>query len=204
MDSKFELLRERAFEILLVAGFDPQNIWVNRYELILEAELKNVFDRVTFNAIGYRGAREFITEQRLQQQDAFICNEWGLFLLNTDSLTDMKFQEHTYPDRKYFNKESAEEANIFYNGNLSFIVNNLVEHQGVRTDKFKIIISVADRQKYGMSGIMEMEDNYLILTGSKNIYFNLDLPRKTDWKDSTIRLRLRLSGLLCKNACIIT
>jgi hypothetical protein len=204
MDSKFELFRQRAFKILSAAGFDVQNTWVSQYELILEAELKNVFDRVAFTAIGYRGAREFITEIRLQQQDVFICNEWGLFLLNTDAPSDIKFEEHTYPDREYFDKESAEEADIFYNADLSFVVNNLVVHPGVRTDKFKRFISVDDRKELGISGLVEMEDNYLILTGSKNIYFNLDLPRKTDWKDSTMRLRLRLRGLLCMNACIIT
>ena len=204
MDSKFELFRQRAFKILSVSGFDVQNILVNQYELILEAELKNVFDRVTFNAIRYRGGREFITEVRLQQQDAFICNEWGLFLLNTDGLTDIKFEEHTYPDREYFDKESAEEADIFYNADLSFIVNNLIVHPGMRTDKFKRFVSVDDRKELRISGLVEMEDNYLVLTGSKDIYFNLDLPRKTDWKDSTVRLRLRLNGLLCRNACIIT
>ncbi len=205
MDRKFEQFRQRAFKILAAAGgLNLENIWASQYELILEAELKDVFDRVTFNAIGYRGAREFITEVRLQQQDAFICNEWGLFLLNTDGLTDIKFEEHTYPDREYFDKESAEEADIFYNADLSFIVNNLIVHPGMRTDKFKRFVSVDDRKEFGISGLVEMEDNYLVLTGSKNIYFNLDLPRKTDWKDSTVRLRLRLKGLLCRNVCIIT
>lgn len=204
MDSKFELFRQRAFKILSAAGFDVKNILVSQYDLILEAELKNVFDRVTFNAIGGRSAREFITEIRLQQQDVFICNEWGLFLLDTDAPSDIKFEEHTYPDREYFDKKLAEEADIFYNADLSFIVNSLIVPPGVRTDKFKRFISVDDRKELGISGLVEMEDNYLILTGTKNIYFNLDLPRKTDWKDSTIRLRLRLRGLLFRNMSIIT
>lgn len=204
MDSKFELFVQRTYKILMAAGFDPQNILASQYELILEAELKNVFDRVTFKANGNRGAGEFITEVRLQWQDAFVCNEWGLFLLNTDSLMDIKFQEHTYPDRRFFTKESAEEADIFYNADLSFIVNNVIVHPGVRTDKFRKFAPVETRKELGISGLVEMEDNYLMLTGSKNIYFNLDLPRKTDWKDSTIRLRLRLKGLLCRNATIIT
>lgn len=202
MNSRFEQFRQRPFEI--GPGYDPQNIWASQYELILEAELKNVFDRITFRAIGYPGAREFITEVRLQPQDAFICNEWGLFLLNTDGPTDIKFEEHTYGDREYFDKESAEEADIFYNADLFFIVNNLIVHPGVRTDKFKRFVGINDRKKYGMSGLVEIEDDYLMLSGWKNIQFNLDLPRKTDWKDSTIRLRLRLKGLLCRNACIIT
>ena len=44
MDSKFELFRQRAFKILSAAGFDVKNILVSQYDLILEAELKNVFD----------------------------------------------------------------------------------------------------------------------------------------------------------------
>lgn len=155
---------------------------------------------VIFPAIGYRGARKFITEIRLEQQDMFVCNEWGLFLLNTDGDNDIKFEEHTWPDPVYFDEEQAKEAGIFYNADLSFVVNNLIALPGVRTDKFRKYVSVIERRELGVSGLEEISGGTLLLSGSKNVYFKLDLPRKTDWKDSEMRIRLRLRGILFRNA----
>jgi hypothetical protein len=204
MESNFELFFKRALVILSTMGVDAENVLANQYELILEADLKTVEDRVVFQAIGSRGSREFITEVKLMPQDIFVCNEWGLFLLNTDGERDVKFEEHTFPDRQYFDTRTAVEAEIFYNADLSLVVNNFIAVRGVRTDKFKVYKGVHSRRNCGMSGLIDIEDGYLWLDGSKNVYFDLDLPRKIDLKDSTLRLRLRLGGILFHNASIIT
>jgi hypothetical protein len=202
--SKFELLRDTALEVLGWSGFDVRHLPVCQYELILESEFREGDDMIRFSATG---EEEFITEIRLWRQDVFVCNEWGLFLLNTDGKSDAGFEEHTYPDREYFSDETADEAGIFYHANLSFVVNNLITISGVRTDRFKKYISVYQRRNDGVSGLREIEGGCLVLTGSKNIYFNLDLPRKIHFEDSemrTMRLRLRLGGVLVRNACIVT
>jgi hypothetical protein len=206
METKFELLKKAAIKVASQWGIDLVTIYANEYKLILEAELKGLYDddRVSFQAIRRPGSKQFITEIRLAQQDIFICNEWGLFLLNTSGEEDITFEEHTYPDKDYFDKKSEEEAEIFYNGNLSLVVNNLIVVPGVRTDKFKVYRGVEKRREYGLSGLVGIEDGYWILIGSKNIYFHLQLPRKTNWMDSPIRLRLRLKGILFRNATITT
>ena len=204
MKSKFEVFRERAFRILTENGFDLSGISSCQYELILEAAVDGIVDRVVFWANDWWGSDNFITEIRLRPQDAFICNRMGLFLLNTDGPSDIKFEEHTFPDRKYFSEEVADEANIFYNGKLSFVVNNFIVQEAEATDIFKSSISVTDRRNFRVQELSEIDGDYLILSGSKNIYFSLDLPRKTNWKGSTMRLRLRLGGLLWRNATIIT
>jgi hypothetical protein len=204
MESKFELFKKRASGIVFAMGADPRNVSASQYQLILEADLKMGMDRVMFPAIGWRGSREFITEVRLMQQDMFVCNKWGLFLLNTDGRSDVKFEEHTYPDPQYFDKESRDEAEIFYNADLSFVVNNFIEVPAVRTDRFKVYVDVKTRRNIGIYDMVEMEDHYLVLIGSKNVYFNLDLPRKLNLNGSTMRLRLRLDGLLFQGANIIT
>lgn len=193
---------KKAVDILSMAGFDVQNNYASQYELILEANLRTRQDRVVFRAI--EDNFQFITEIRLHMQDIFICDEWGLFLLNTDGKDDIKFEEHTFPDPQYFDKEWAEEAGIFYNADLSFVVNNAIVLPGLRTDRFKDYRTCIERRIYNLSGLLEIEDGCLVLNGSKNIYFNLDLPRETDLKDSTFRLRLRLKGLLFRNASMIT
>jgi hypothetical protein len=203
MESKFEVFKKEAFGLVRKMGIDPLATMACQYELILESELRLVVDRVVFQAIGYRGGDECITEVRLKQQDLFVCNEWGLFLLNTDMASDVKFDEHTYPDPRYFRKKDVEEAGIFYNADLSFVVNNLIVLPGVKTDRFKVYRDVAKRKEDGISGLHEIEDGPLLLTGSKNINFTLHLPRKTDWMDSPIRLRLRLRGILFMNATMV-
>jgi hypothetical protein len=148
--------------------------------------------------------KDFITEVRLMNQDIFVCHEWGLFLLNTYGESDIEFKQHTFPDRKYFTKEMAAEAEIFYNADLSFVVNNLIVLPGVRTDRFRQYRSAIEWAGIGMLALQEVPDNGLLLLGHKNLYFRLDLPRKTNWESSETRLRLRLSGILFKNAGIIT
>lgn len=209
MESKFELFRKKAFDLLLQSGISPENIDACNYELILEAGLDGVTDRVLFKVLnfGYRHPDAFITEIRLNMQDIFIFNEWGLFLLNTDGPMDIKFEEHTYPDINFFREKDAAELNIFYNADLSLIINNRIVWPKIRTDIFKQYLSTVDRRNYGATELQEIpkdSGSIIILVGSKNIYFNLDLPRKTKWTDSPLRLRLRLRGLLFRNASIIT
>src|SRR5271165_6918994 len=100
MQSKFELFTEKAFEILQGAGIDIRYITACPYELILESDLISVVDRIIFQATRYHGVHEFITEITLHPQDVFLANEWGLFLLNTDSPSDLRFEEHTFPDER--------------------------------------------------------------------------------------------------------
>jgi hypothetical protein len=206
MKSKFELFREKCFIAANHMGIDVGGELPCQYELILEAGLGEVADTIMFVAIGGWGKREweFITEIRLKPTDIFMCGEWGLFLLNTDGPDDVKFEEHTFPDRMYFSKEEAEEANIFYNGDLSLVINNFIEIPGVRTDRFKGYSPVNYRRYQGETGLQEVGEKILVLSGARNIYFKLDLPRKTDWTGSNTRLRLRLGGLLFRNATIIT
>jgi hypothetical protein len=206
MTSKFELFVKKYCDLLMQNGVDVVNNPPCQYELILEAGLSEVVGQVIFRANGAWPDGVFITEIRLQPQDIFVCNEWGLFLLDTNGGSDVGFWEHTFPDPKYFDVERVREMGIFYNANLSLWVSNRVVLPGVRTDKFRRYMGDEQRRNSGMSGLVEVgEDNSaLLMPGSKNIYFRLDLPRETDFKGSTIRLRLRLRGLLFMNAGIIT
>lgn len=204
MKGKFELFLEKAYHLVSMYGMDAGNLQACQYQLILEADLNGVTDRVAFQAVRWSGARPFMTEIRLEQRDAFVANEWGLFLLNTAGERDVQFEEHTFPDPQYFTEEEVQEGGIFYNGDLSLIVNNLVVLPKVRTDKFRTYWKAPDRRASLESGLQETGDTLLLLVGSKNVYFNLDLPRRVDLSGSNIRLRLRLGGLLFRNATIIT
>jgi hypothetical protein len=163
-----------------------------------------VEDRVMFSANIRNIGGQFITEIRLHQQDTFLCDEFGLFLLNTDGPNDIDFQEHTFQDPGYFRERDRAELSIFFKGTLKFIVNNFVVTPGVVTDIFEKFQSVVQRKDAEENGLRETPDGFWMLVGTKNLSFYLDLPRKTSWVGSSLRLRLRLGGFLLRNSTLIT
>jgi hypothetical protein len=204
MESRFETLMGRTIRILTMAGINPAHVTCSQYDIILEADLKMVQDRVVFRAIGFGVANGFITEIKLNQRDSFVFDEWGLFLLNTDGPEDVKFGEHTFADPLYFEKEERVESGVFYNSNLTMWVNNELVIPDVRTDVFRYYETVKERGRMGISGLIGLKIPMLMI-GSKNVNFNLDLPRKTTgWVNSETRLRLRLRGILLMNTTVLT
>jgi hypothetical protein len=203
MESKFELFEKKAFAMMR-RWCDVKNVKCCRYELILESGLGENLVGLWFWACG---EGYYITEIRLRPWDVFVCGEWGLYLLNTDGPVDTKFREHTFPDRNYFDKQTADEATVFYNGNLKYIINNEIILTGVRTDIFRRDMSVDSRRELEMAGAQTLVDvpgDPLVLWGHKNTSFLLDLPRKSNLEGSQMRVRLRLRGLLFMNATIVT
>ena len=175
------------------------------YELILEAEVQEGMDRVTFFANLNAGQKTFITEIRLHPQDVFVCYRWGFFLLNSGGLGDVAFKEHTYVDNAYFTDDDKIEMEIFYQSDMRFVVNHAVVTQGIRMDKFERFEHVYNRVNSGNDGLQDVPGGEcFVLMGTKNLHFFMDLPRKTRLKSSGRRLRLRLAGLLFKNANIIS
>src|ERR1700679_565538 len=202
MGNKIDLQRERVISIINQAGIGMP-VTLSHYELILECELsKAIVDSAVFFVNRHAGS-SWITEVRLSQQDIFFCFEWGLFLLDTVGDMDIGFEEHTFPDEMYFSGGSAKELDILYNADLRLVVNNMTLLPGIRTDVFKKYQTVIDRRGAGESGLREIGDGGVMLLGMKNCKFILGLPRKAEWKDSKIRMRLRLRGFLAKNASIM-
>jgi hypothetical protein len=197
--NRYDLLRKKAISVVLASGISSfGSTDIIPYELILESALSElVGDRVTFRVLSSLEATSR-TELRLHYSDVFVFNQWGLYMLNTSGLYDMGFREHTFPDGMYFSPQEAEEGNIFYNGNLSLAVNNFIVMSNVRTDRFRVFESERERRRQGISAVCDYEQ-VVLLVGSKNNVFILDLPRKTNWMGSTSRLRLRLNGALLRN-----
>lgn len=203
METKFELCKARAFRQMQQMGHNVDDLHAYQYELILESGLKSTEDIVIFPVGVSRMEKDFITEVRLRNQDIFECHKWGLFLLDTHGGSDIEFQQHTFPDRTYFSKGEAAKAEVFYNADLSLVMNNLIVLPGVRTDRFRKYLSAIEWANIEISALQQVPGDGLLLFGHQNIYFRLDLLRKTNWESSETRLRLRLSGILFKNAGII-
>lgn len=173
----------------------PVQLRVGKYDLIMESELTQGFDYLKFNANFFE---PYITEVRLHAKDVFVFNEWGLFLLNTDGPFDVNFEEHTFVDHQYFAKEDSA-LDAIYHSDLQLFVNNEMVMPGTRADVFKRYVSVKERRNHLDAGLLEIEDGIKVLVGSRNIYFRLSMPRKMNFRNSSIRIRLRLRGLLFQN-----
>jgi hypothetical protein len=205
MHNEHKLFVKKALRIMEQNGFEKICLRAWPYELILEVSLNHVTDRAVFIANRGAGRGTFITEIRLDPLDVFICNRWGLFLLDSNGPDDVAFEEHTYVDDAYFKNDEASELEIFYKGDLRFVVNNAIITPGIRTDRFKRYQHVYERRKDGESGLQYLPaETCYTMMGIKNISFMLDLPRKANFKRSNVRWRLRLEGLLFQNANIIT
>jgi hypothetical protein len=198
MESEFELLVNQVRKVLYSSGVEGiEGALMNQYQLILEAPLVGSTDRIRFDVSST--GDEFITEIRLLRQDVFACTEWGLFLLNTDGRPDVRFEEHLYPDPEFFGTAFAPDLGIIYHSSLSFIVNNFIVQPGIRTDVFKKYVGVRHRREMDDSGLRRVPNQLLIMQGTKQVGFRLDLPRKINFEDSGFRVRLRLGGFLLRN-----
>jgi len=206
--SRYEILMGTARRMLVESGWGDkviQEAWATPYELLLEADISRVVNRIVFRANGDR-MNEFITEIRLPSEDVFIFDRWGLYLLNTEGADDINFREHTFPDADYFKENELGEAEIFYKSQLSLVINNQIILPGICTDHFRSIEGADDRSMNTHSdcGMIDLDLAVMVvLMGSKKTVFNLDLPRKPNLATSQTRLRLRLSGILIRNAVVI-
>ena len=202
-ENSLEWLMQRTLKMLDQQGYSVFDALVSQCDLIMESGLDFVVDKVLFPAIDDTHQGKYPTEIRLHGQDIFVFDQWGLYLLNTKERGDMDFREHTFPDGGYLGKREAEEGGVFFNAKLSMVMNDLVAITDVSTDIFRMDIEEYDRKAIGLSKFQSLQIP-VIMFGEKNIYFKLDLPRKISWTFSNTRLRLRLRGLLVRNArCIL-
>jgi hypothetical protein len=201
--SIFDKFLQSTHALLRASGYHTRAALVSQYDIIMESALNFVIDEVVFTPSASPVRDRFITEIPLDERDVFVFNQWGLYLLNTEGAYDTNFREHTYPNDRYFVAKEAEEGQIFYNAKLSVIVNNMLVRVDVPTDIFYMDLDEEDRALHELSSFRYLHMP-LVLAGTKDIRFRLDLPRKTDWMTSTTRLRLRLRGLLVRNIIDLT
>jgi len=206
--TRYEILLDKAREVIIDTigwiGIRPE-VSSTPYELILESSMSEVLGTRLVFRVSAGWAREgYITEMWLQPQDVFVFDRWGLFLLNTDDQSDITFLQHTFPDADYFEEDILGEAEIFYKSQLSLVMNNEIILPGFCTDRFRSMTGARERSMDmdSDSGLIDV-GTALLLVGSRNMRFNLDLPREARFVQSGRRLRLRLNGILIRNAVVI-
>lgn len=202
-ESRFGQLCASTRHALLSAGCDLQSAIISPYDIILESRLNYASNHFRFKVVDFMGAYRHITEITLHPEDIFVFDQWGLYLLNTKGDLDTEFRELTFPDVYFFKDDEVDAGGVIYNSKLSMVVNNEVVVTNVPTDIFFSSMTEQERDVHELSSFRYVEMPVL-LDGHKNIFFCMDLPKGIDLRESTMRVRLRLRGLLVRNARPIT
>jgi len=129
----------------------------------------------------------FVTENRLQLQDAFVVSSIGIFVSAPAASTTTAFPYYTYPNAQVFTTAGAAAALYnLYNGSLSVTVNNrqivpswdIYRHLCVPQTQQATSTGTntgIDQNDASEFGYYPVEPN-LVLVGSKNNQISLNLP----------------------------
>lgn len=154
----------------------------------------------------------FVTENRLQLQDAFVVSKIGVFVAIPASSSTTAFPYYTYPNAQAFTTAGAAAALYnLYNGSLSISINNrtivpswdLYKHlyvpqtQQATSTGTNTAIDQNDASEFGYYPV---EPN-IVLVGSKNNQISLNLPAAigTLQASTAPRILVIFSGILAQN-----
>jgi len=157
------------------------------------------------------GNNAFATENRLNVQDAFIANEYGIFLAKTSGVTDTAFKLNTYGNTQEFNaanEAQALEEGFYGAGFFTLRANNeiLVPYRGLfnhlyrpQTQQTAALgeASPGDQLRGAEDGFITLEPN-VTLRGNVNYVPQIILPAALA-AATNVRAVLIFRGVLAQN-----
>lgn len=209
---------ENAKKTLRNAGLDERDIdnaVLSPSELRLEQLLGTTANVINFpildNASGSAAIRP--TEKRLAQQDAFICNNIGIYLAKATSATDTAFNLDTYPNIVTFPVGGVVPAplNTFYNGRLNITINKsqiIVDYpvmnfyQVPQTQRIATATpAVASQFDPAQVGLWQPTVNFI---GSKGNVISITMPSNVSAVDTFTYIVIKLQGILAQNVTTVS
>jgi hypothetical protein len=154
----------------------------------------------------------FVTEQRLQLQDAFVISKIGVFVSAPAASSTTAFPYYTYPNAQVFTTSGASAALYnLYNGYMQVSINNrtivpswdLYKHLNVPQTQQASSTgtnTALDQNDASEFGYYPVEPN-IVLVGSKNNQISLNLPAAigTLQASTAPRIIVIFSGILAQN-----
>lgn len=154
----------------------------------------------------------FVTENRLQLQDAFVISKIGIFVSAPAASTTTAFPYYTYPNAQVFTTSGAAAALYnLYNGYLQVSINNrtivpswdIYKHLNVPQTQQASSTgtnTALDQNDASEFGYYPVEPN-IVLVGSKNNQISLNLPAAigTLQASTAPRIVVIFSGILAQN-----
>lgn len=207
------LVFENAKSLVQNAGFNVNQAVLSqsylRSEVAMSTSVTNYHVPVLVN--DSQNGSAFVTENRLNLQDAFVVSEIGIFVAKPAASTTTAFPLYTYPNASAFSTTGAADALYnLYNGQMNVTVNNrqimpswdIYRHlfapqtqQGAASTATTI-----DQNDASAFGYYPCEPN-IVLVGSKNNQINLQLPAAigTLQASTAPRIVVIFRGILAQN-----
>ena len=207
------LVFENAKSLVSNAGFNVNQAVLSqsyiRSEVAMSTTVTNYHIPVLVN--DSQNGSAFLTENRLNLQDAFVISSIGIFVAKPAASTTTAFPLYTYPNASAFSTSGAADALYnLYNGQMNVVVNNrqivpswdLYRHlyapqtqQGAASTATTI-----DQNDASEFGYYPCEPN-IVLVGSKNNQISLQLPAAigTLQASTAPRIVVIFRGILAQN-----
>lgn len=188
-----------------------------RCEVLLNGTNSNFVFGVTPNQANSNN-QQFLTENRLNLQDSFCVNEYGIFVAFPSGTTDVNYQLKTYGNTQLFTGAgvaAALDATFFCNGYFQMKCNNdvIVPYRGLFNHWYKPqtqqtaalgAASPADQIRGAEDGMITSEPN-IVLIGSKNYIPEIVLKAAmSSGTFTTERAIVIFRGVLAQNSTVVS
>jgi hypothetical protein len=159
----------------------------------------------------------YVTQNKLNLQDSFVCSEIGLFLCNpaTSGVNASGFPLYSYPNQLAFDTTSDDAAYTIYNGYMQLTVNqrtivtnwDLQRHYCVNQTQQLITkaasspFNAIDQSNQAHDGFYPVEPN-IVLVGSKKNLLQVVLPNALASipASGNARVVMVMRGILAQNS----
>lgn len=209
------LVFQNAKNLIENAGLNPGKAVLSQSYLRLEVNLVAGQTAYTFDTLVNENTNpQFVTQQKLNLQDAFIVSNMGVFLgvPATAAVTETAFQLCTYPNQVIFTGTNDVAALGVYAGWMTLTVNqrtivtnwDLQKHYCVNQTQQLVARAAATPflnldQNCGLKdGFAPVEPN-LVLIGSKKNIVQIILPQGLTAVEANSRLIIIYRGILAQN-----
>ncbi len=199
--------------------------WVNsrklsQSEIRLEVELNATNNSYVFGLTANQQNSSnviFNTENRLTMQDSLICNEYGFFVGNPSSQSDVTWELKTYGDTQTFplgTDANLLNSTLYSHGYFKMQCNNdvVMPYRGLFNHWYKGqtqqtaalgAASPADQIRGAEDGFITDEPNILLI-GSKGYIPQIILPAAIALTSTHVRAVLIFKGILAQNSTSVS
>lgn len=159
---------------------------------------------------------QFLTENRLQMQDSFVANEYGIFVAQTTGNNDAAYNLRTYPNTQEFAAAdvAALQSTFYSNGGFRMTCNNdvIMPYRGLFNHLYRPQTqqtaalgagSPADQIRGSEDGMVTLEPNILLI-GSKGYVPEIVLPAALASAAANLRCVLVFRGVLAQNSTSVS
>lgn len=186
-----------------------------RLEVNLATTASNFVFGLTPNQQNTSGVT-FLTENRLNLQDTFCVNEYGILVAQASGNTDTTFKLNTYGNTQIFAAADAAalDSTFYANGGFQIKCNNdvIMPYRGLfnhyyapQTQQTAALgaASPKDQQRGAEDGFITAEPN-IILVGSKNYVPEIVLKAAMASAAANLRAVLIFRGILAQNSTVVS